>query len=291
MYPNSACRPVEKSSLLKFQDLFDALKDILCPPDEDDAKQLELEQNQHLPRDRGESQQQQKISQLLLLYAQCLSSFVSCFSNAVKDGRERENGDLSLPDTHILQILMWVIPILYQNQVCRMCNIYYACFLVYYVQSTIILTVGAYECRELRGAHMLLVILIQSFCRKFPTSLPLLCSLCQYSEVATEELAIEKMFEVLPMLHRNLTSPSSSVSALYIDACCDVVSMILRFHVVHSQTYRWDWWPFEYWSILISSPHCLLSPLHLSHLKLTSIVLMLQRSVSQLRRYQLNFKQ
>ena len=51
--------------------------------------------------------------------------------------------------------------------------------------------------------------------RRFPTCLPLLYSLCQYSElVGTEELTHEKMIEVLPMLHRNLSSPSSSVSAL-----------------------------------------------------------------------------
>ena len=60
-----------------------------------------------------------------------------------------------------------------------------------------------------------LPILLSVFCRRFPASLPLLCSLCQYSELSTDELTGEKMSEVLPMLHRNLSSPSSSVSAVY----------------------------------------------------------------------------
>jgi hypothetical protein len=110
--PNATCRPVEKSYLIGFQDLFDALKDVLCPPksDEDDP-----EENQQLPGGAGgngveslqQLQWQQRISQLLLLYSQCLSSFVCCFSHSMKGERERESGELSLPvNTHILQILM-----------------------------------------------------------------------------------------------------------------------------------------------------------------------------------------
>jgi hypothetical protein len=104
MIPNATCRPVEKSCLVRFQDIFDALKDVLCPPESDP------EENQQLPRGNGvESLQQlqsQRISQLLLLYSQCLSSFVCCFSHSMKGERERESGELSLPATHILQILM-----------------------------------------------------------------------------------------------------------------------------------------------------------------------------------------
>ena len=101
-------RPIEKSCLVKFQDIFAALKDALCPhtPNkDDDTKQLEPEQNQQLLFGAGvESQRQQKTSQLLLLYSQCLSSFVSCFNHAVKE--KGENGEFSPPVTHVLQILM-----------------------------------------------------------------------------------------------------------------------------------------------------------------------------------------
>ena len=112
------CRPVEKSCLIKFQDLFDALKDVLCPPEseEDDLKQLELETEEKQPiplpgRAGVESfkqqlQQRQRTTQLLLIYSQCLSSFVWCFSHSMKEERERESGELSLPATHIVQILM-----------------------------------------------------------------------------------------------------------------------------------------------------------------------------------------
>ena len=66
------------------------------------------------------------------------------------------------------------------------------------------------------------------FFRRFPSSLPLLYSVCQCSELCTEELVHGKMSEVLPMLHRNLSSPSSSVSVFvqltYMYVCCyDVV--------------------------------------------------------------------
>ena len=74
-------RPVEKSCLVKFHDLFAALKDVLCSVDEDDAP-----------------------SKLLLLYSQCLASYVSCFSNAMKG--ESEDGELSPPVTYALLILM-----------------------------------------------------------------------------------------------------------------------------------------------------------------------------------------
>ena len=101
-------RPVEKSCLSKFQDLFAALKDVLCPhtPDEDDdTEHLEPDENQQLLPGAGvESQHQQKASQFLLLYSQCLSSFVLCFSHATKEKGDSE--EFSLPDTHILQILM-----------------------------------------------------------------------------------------------------------------------------------------------------------------------------------------
>ena len=104
------CRPVEKSCLVKFQDLFDALKDVLCPPaDEDDTKQQESVPSQQLPGGAGvESlqEQRQRTAHLLLLYSQCLSSFVWCFSNVLKEERERERGERSLPTTHILQILL-----------------------------------------------------------------------------------------------------------------------------------------------------------------------------------------
>ena len=107
-------RPVEKTCLIKFQDIFDALKDVLCPPGEDDvtSQQLALEKDPQLPGvESHQQQQQQRTSQLLLLYSQCLSSFVPCFSSAMEERegerkRERESGELSPPATHILQILM-----------------------------------------------------------------------------------------------------------------------------------------------------------------------------------------
>ena len=117
-HPIATCRPVDKSCLVKFQDLFDALKDVLCPPESegDDLKQLELETEEKQPiplpgRAGVESfkqqlQQQQRISHLLLIYSQCLSSFVWCFSHSMKEERERESGELSLPATHIVKILM-----------------------------------------------------------------------------------------------------------------------------------------------------------------------------------------
>lgn len=118
-YPIATCRPAEKSCLVKFQDLFDALKEVLCPPEfEDDPEQLELEteenQQLHVPGGAGvesfqQLQQQQRTPQLLLIYCQCLSSFVWCFSHSTKEERERErermSGELSLPATHILEIL------------------------------------------------------------------------------------------------------------------------------------------------------------------------------------------
>ena len=116
-YPIATCRPVDKSCLVKFQDLFDALKDVLRPPEseEDDLEQLELETEEEQPiplpgRAGVESfqqlQLQQRTSQLLLVYSQCLSSFVWCFSHSMKEERERESRELSLPATHIVQILM-----------------------------------------------------------------------------------------------------------------------------------------------------------------------------------------
>ena len=114
-YPNVSCRPVEKSCLIKFQDLFDVLKDVLCPPhsDEDDPKQLELETEENQQLQAGvesfqQLQQQQRTPQLLLLYSQCLSSFVTCFSHSMKERereRERVSGEPSLPATHVLEIL------------------------------------------------------------------------------------------------------------------------------------------------------------------------------------------